>query len=470
MQRDEAKRCRPVREPAFDRGGAGGSPVVRRFGGDSRRTSGMHRHCHVAPLRAAALGGPHPPGRRRWLPTAFLGCLSLVTILGCGDPGTTLGGDALEDTPWAPAIPDAGEVGWRDATDPWRVEDAVTNCIQGGDTQFDLWVDEVGLWSLWTWTEFATTSGMDPRDRTRTRLDLNEGEGWSGVYDASCGREPPPDWDARCLSALVGRLGSALVGVAWGISLTRTPLVSLEGGTTRAWSDDALGLVSPTFVREDLAYAILPGTDVKVVRWRGTAWEPLPAVLPYREVTQLWADENEVWVAGTRGTVLSLEGASWRVHAVPGLTDAAALFGFSGTDVWVSGRAGELLHWDGATWTGVPWEVAETAGSPCAYPDWIYGMWGRDGMLFLHTGNAILRWSGGRLSVLGAWPPERDASGACVGGVLLLRVRGLSPNEVFFAAMEPQATDRPFDPAADQPLCVNRPFVLRWDGAAFHWM
>lgn len=82
-------------------------------------------------------------------------------------------------------------------------------------------------------------------------------------------------------------------------------------------------------------------------------------------------------------------------------------------------------------------------------------------MCSLPGGTASCWYDGSGFAVLAYWPPAAAPDGAtCMGGTRIVRLRGLSPSEVFLAVTEVSPTGE----------CPQRPFLLRWDGSAFHWM
>ncbi len=407
---------------------------------------------------------------RTWTSVVLAGLLiSSFIATGCG-PNLALQGDG--GTPdaegWSPPIADIGVGGWRDSTTPWVPPPEPADCEGGGLTVIDILPTAAGIYLSWGWISYETTpDGPHWLVGRRSHLAFNAGDGWREFHAGLCpeyGLEPD-----RCIARLSGAFGSRLLVRVWS---EFHQLAYLESSELVMWPDSLWDASDPFVVSDDLGYAVWTGADSKVLRFVGGDWLPIPEVLPYdlpySLLTAIWADAENLFLAGERGTVLSLEPTGWRNHVLPTTADMTALWGFGGEDVWAADRDAMLFHWDGSSWTRVEWpNEAASAGEACAEPNWITGMWGSGGVLFLHTGHEILRWNGVAFDVLGYWPGAPAPPWGCSGGIGILRVRGLSPNEVFFAASGLEDDEGVAD---GEYSCYSRPFVLFWDGTGFHWI
>jgi len=405
--------------------------------------------------------------------TEFLLATTAASGLTACDGGTSLHGDGGPAETSPPPVPDIASGGWRDSGTPWTPPGSVDSCASLNWTLFDILPTVDSLYAAWGWTVFDPSPG--PSDVLYCSVLRNTGSGWMEYLRSDCSLEGGVGSGCEsCVERLVGSSSGGSVVRTWGGS--HPPLGLLDADGVHLWPEDVWQLSDPFVVTDHLAYAVLGGTDSKVVRFDGSAWTPLPEILPadlpYQLVWQVWADENDIWVAGDRGTVLSLGDAGWQVHVLPTLEPITALWGSDGNDVWVGDKGGELFHWDGGTWETVSWpNLALERGDPCGEPSYVLGIWGSEGVLYVHTGRQLTRRSSaGDFAVLGYWPGTAGGSGGCVSGLRIIRMRGTSAVELFLAAVEPGPEDAVLEPADDGESCVSRPFVLFWDGSVFHWI
>lgn len=403
---------------------------------------------------------------------ATLAGLVVGGLLGC-DSGTQLSGDGGPEEVVAP-VPDAATGGWRDSATPWVPGPHATDCVHGGVTEQDLLFEGDGLDLSWTWANVESVPGGGwSVSGLGTLVERNEGSGWEEQYAATCPFDDVAG-GGQCVARLAGTIGDRIVGRMWGVA--HSALAWIDPAGPEAWDETLWAMSDPLIVRDDLAYAVWGGTDTKIMRWDGTAWaaltEVFPNELPYQLLWQIWADDGALFVAGARGSVVSLEAGGWRVHDVPTMATVTALFGFSGSDVWVGDDAGGLFHYDGTTWSAMEWpnRAEELGSSACAEPVGISGMWGVDGVLFLHSGYEVLRWDGTRFDVLGWWPGHSRDDGLCEGGTRVVRLRGASATQVFALVVPLNPGESVSNPGDGVPGCVSRPAVLWWDGSLFHWI
>ena len=369
---------------------------------------------------------------------SFIFLLSLFQLAGCGG-GHTLLGDATEDArhdtsgqdvpsdgAWSPPIDALGDPGWRDSRDPWCPG------IDGHVESYDIWSHAAGVYAL---VADNQDTGITYEDVNH--IYFNDGTGWSLYYEALASDELPDI--TTCYRNIMGLTDGSLF--AWASPSQSCELAHVRGNDVEWMSFE----VWDVFVVSDtLVYAIATFGDIKVIRYDGETWEPIPATVPY-SVYRLWADEESVFAVGDGGTIVSLEGESWRIHDSGTVATLRAVWGFSGSDVWVGQDDGLLRHFDGETWQEVDWPGrAEMGGEHMA------GMWGVDGNLFFHSFHCFVMMDQAVFTVLGNW---RDS------GITINNIWGNSPTEVFLAVT---------DPAHESADCGPE-YLLWWDGAAFHW-
>jgi len=386
-----------------------------------------------------------------------LACDQSVTFLGESDGGGDGGG--ATDTYW-PVPLDAGgdEATWRDSAAPWT-PDPVPYCeAQFYPMPFDLWSDASGIYVLFGWQDTRpdpSGSGAWMIDEyPELSISYNGGLGWTEFYRGSC--------DDISRGACVSDLGGLLEGrvLGWG---SYTPVYGFEPGMAERMWEELSNIGSLFVVNDHLAYAMWQaGPDSRVVRYDGTTWSPVPVALPFEmaEYGRIWADENDVFVAGGSAVLLSLDGDEWRIHDPGTVVDLASIWGFGGDDVWVGAYDGALLHYDGTAWSNVPWPSLDD-GSLCNEEHAIHGMWGADGILYFITETQFARWDGTRVEVLAHWPRTYDdtpGAFACAGALWPVALWGNSPTEVFLAVA------RPAEDGRGGAYCDGIA-VLWWDGA-----
>jgi hypothetical protein len=370
------------------------------------------------------------------------------------DGGDGDAGEAGTDA-WIPPLEDAGDVGWRDSGTPWVPPVAHCDDPMFASTPLDLWSDPSGVYLLYGWLEAdETTGGYAPL----LAVWRNQGGGWTefarGAWDG-CG----PECDVQLGGFIDGWLVASLAqGTVYGFA---------PGVVDTRWPELTSVAANLFVVNEGLAYlSWQAGRDARIVRWNGTAWSAIPAALPFSEAYQarLWADEDDLFVAGPYAILLSLASDGWVIHDAGTIANFTSIWGFGGDDVWVGGAAGVLKHYDGVSWSGVDWPSRETP-STCVEQTSIHAMWGADGVLYFVTATQFARWDGTRVEVLGYWPDRwvpDGTGGTCVADLRLVALWGNSPTEVFLLVARPGA-----EPSTGY---CNDIAVLRWDGMTMHRM
>jgi hypothetical protein len=184
-------------------------------------------------------------------------------------------------------------------------------------------------------------------------------------------------------------------------------------------------------VSNRLAYALAAD---RVLVYDGSLWtqflEPLESggvrLAPWR----VWADDTEVAAAMQTGEILVSENGEpfamrgrVPVDDEPGTFLGPVIWGFGGDDLWVGLRNGTLYSYDGANWS-------ERAKVDDACGGGIRGIWGKDGLIYLHTEHEFIRWDG-KLEVLGDFP--------CTATIRA--IWGSSASEVFLAVANSTASN-----------------------------
>ncbi|MBN1774594.1 MAG: hypothetical protein JXB32_25260 [Deltaproteobacteria bacterium] len=394
------------------------------------------------------------------------GCYGEV-LLGSTTDGDDQVESAAADAVPTPPVEGLGSPGWGVSGDPW-VPPANQDCRFGDRTPLDVWVEDETIYSLQQWQEMwvsADGSTGSPGIH-RVEIDVNDGTGWTPFYEAPCSVPSCTScFLPGCPAAFLGMVSDRLLCRPSGDGLGDWPWV--HAGGYESWVDTG-PIQLPFFVRDDLAYGFVGGSsDAKVVRWNGGVWEPLTAVLPYEDLADLWADEENVFLVGSLGTVLSLEGDAWRIHETRMITTFDHVWGFGADDVWAAGGSGRLVHYDGRYWADVYWED-RTAGStePCRGDSRIRDMAGADGTLYFHSEHQLVRWRDGEFTDLGWWPGTHNPSeDFCTGGVFIQRMRVIDADRIVLIA---GTADSVYGRA--ECRATDNAFILYWDGTTWHWV
>jgi hypothetical protein len=108
-----------------------------------------------------------------------------------------------------------------------------------------------------------------------------------------------------------------------------------------------------------------------------TAWCPVPTpVTSQYALTSTWgSSKNDVWAAGSGGTIIHYDGAAWKATPTGLKHTFNALWGTSATDVWAVAAGDVILHSDGfangaGAWTRAAAAVDENFALP------VFAVWG----------------------------------------------------------------------------------------------
>lgn len=104
------------------------------------------------------------------------------------------------------------------------------------------------------------------------------------------------------------------------------------------------------------------------------AWCPVPTqVSPFFALTAVWGSgPNDVWAAGSGGTVIRWNGAAWT--PVPGVdvkNTFHTIWGSGPSDVWIASATDVIYHFDGTSLTRVP--PPQTLYDVPVYSVWGFG-------------------------------------------------------------------------------------------------
>lgn len=238
--------------------------------------------------------------------------------------------------PWEPPFELAGEVGWRDSSEP------LCNPYAGKLRGLDLWADGEGVYVLANVYNEDFDEG--PPYPSGTALNVNDGTGWEAWYSAPA--EPGSGGERR--------VKTAPDGTAW-LWEGACPLRRVDGvdNTACAYSGPLQpGQVhmidgSSGYLLASEGFAFFDSGEATVV---GTLERAGPAVA-------LWADaEGFLYLTQSN---LYQGSTTTPVHAVDGVPegDHSALWVNRRDDVWISTAEGALLHYDGISWSRVATEI-----------------------------------------------------------------------------------------------------------------
>ena len=314
--------------------------------------------------------------------------------------------DSASDASDGWTLPHSGGPVWRQSTTPY---------CNSQDIYFsDLWSDDRGVYAV---------SEME------SSLFFNSGTGWSKV-------SPQP------------------TSVKW---LTGIP----NGGPLLLYGQDPCGVyffdgksqlcvaavpgVSRTFVVN--AQRIFAIANDRLLSYNGSYFtqygQPLPAI-PFPNEYQLWADSRVVVVAAEAGKVYLYDDPTVdpQTLLVPDGKDATSVWGFARDDLWVGSSDGRLAHYDGSAWS-----IAHPTEGNCST---IAHMWGADHVLFFASDNVVGRWNAGNFDTVlnGPCSQNVETPPGVFEQVIIEKIWGNSPNEVFIALYERKETVVSYSPGS----------------------
>ena len=143
---------------------------------------------------------------------------------------------------------------------------------------------------------------------------------------------------------------------------------------------------------------------------------------------------NDVWIGGTRGTLLHWDGSAW-TNVPSGTTNTLrAIWGSGPSDVWAVGDSGTALHWDGAAWSAAAVPTVAGADGPSDLSSvWVDGptdAWAVGiASQYPYGVPALLHWDGQ------SWTNQAPPAGlAALSEASLKSIWGSGPNDVWVVA------------------------------------
>jgi hypothetical protein len=341
--------------------------------------------------------------------------------------------------PWVPpvAAADVGAAGWKNSTDPLCVKNQSYNYLMS------VWSDSRGVFVA-TVTSGPDGSAMQPYDPmcpgcSQEPIYFNGGDGWELVAGTPYyGQQKMKGFEGGALVLYGSTQQVKMPNALCGLSLLSNGMFACE---------PVDGVSDVATVSSTLAYAVLQGD---LVRYDGSHWGPLTAVLPgQHELMSVWADATVAMATGSSaGKIYTLRDNAWKLEDTRTLDTFTSIWGFSPTDVWAGTQQEHLFHYDGNMWQQVSWP-----GSGCSQVSGISSMWGSGSVLYFATPTSLARWNGTKVDVLTQWDCNDPQGAPTISGLY-----GNSPADVFVGI----ADGRP----PMQPCGMT--YVLYYDGTKFH--
>jgi hypothetical protein len=259
----------------------------------------------------------------------------------------------------------------------------------------------------------------------RTAIYFNDGTGWEIYFEEeSSTDEGPGDQN------LTGIQNGPLVLYGWNElyidgDYQECGLAMIEDGVRTcepvSWMDFVF------VVNDQLAYGLYDGS---VIQYDGKSWGPLPGFIQNVWINRIWANETHLFGTMDAGRIVMNHDDAWEQLNTRTLQSFSAIWGFSENDVWAGTYEGGLFRFDGEAFEEIDWN-----GDGCNNDPAILGMWGSGGILYLHTGAAIMRVEDEKIEDLLSFPcidEEMDYEES----TSITSVWGNSPNEVFFSVRD----------------------------------
>lgn len=345
-------------------------------------------------------------------------------------PTTGLGIETT-DMAWMPPMENHGGDGWEQS------DAFLCTQLQATASSLSIWSDARGVFVLVSGGDSAAEcAGCNGAARA---IYQNDGYGWRSVCDELGG-------SGRSTLKLRGFVGGPLLVAG------QDDNYAAPGCGLSLVNEAGMRTCEPVFssrdafvAAESLAYAIAEGD---LLRYQDGAWGPLSALLPEgHALTGLWADEEVVFaITSGLGKILTLQNAEWSRHETGTVEQFTAIWGFSADDVWAGTASGGIHHFDGSEW-----REANRMGDGAGSCQRVEGMWGSDGVLYVHTGTALARIVEDSLEMVGTWPCD-------AGGPRIRSIWGDGPEELFVAIDDPRQPRRP----------CGLVFIIQFDGERFH--
>lgn len=153
-----------------------------------------------------------------------------------------------------------------------------------------------------------------------------------------------------CLMALLPAAGKA----AWELQNSFLTQPYLPGVTFNAvWGTG----------RNDIFVA---GTEGTILHFNGSEWQQMESGTKNTLYAVSGSGPANVFAVGEKGTILHYDGSRWRPMFSGTQLDLTCIWVFSGTDVFAAGKAGKILRFDGTHWLE----------SPSGSSEDLAGLWG----------------------------------------------------------------------------------------------
>lgn len=170
-------------------------------------------------------------------------------------------------------------------------------------------------------------------------------------------------------------------------------LTLLVSGCGSREATDSLELASGRFfgccVLGDRAWSV--GTRGLVYAYNGK-WTREKEATGFNLTTVYASSPNDVWAAGSAGTVIRYDGQCWIGQAVPTTERLWSVAGYSPNNIWAVGDAGTILRFDGTSWekqeSGVNWNLKGVSALDGAHV-WVAGS---GGVLFFDGSTWNVQW------------------------------------------------------------------------------
>jgi hypothetical protein len=380
-------------------------------------------------------------------PIMCTSCGDTAVCADCGR-GCECSGLGIEPTSWRPPLSDVGDEGWMSSKRPlcaglleissnavWADQHGVFVAVSGfgGDNDIPTGQpdDDGGVVSM-----TGTPSEFAPR----THVLHNEGHGWALRAELEGSTTVRLTAASPVKLILYGDGGQESRACRLGV---------LEGNALACVDMPFVSVPSAVAVSKSRAFALTD--DATLLAYDGTFWtEHSPPLAASGKA--VWADADELVVAGDFGNVHRLTAGGWTPDNIGTTAALTAIWGTSVEDLWVGTIEGKLFHLDGAGWR----EVAQLGGVTCATREPVMRISGAGGHVWAHTSSHLARWNGSELESFGNWTcSPLNASDPNTLGIDDLWV--VDENNVFVAFSSPLS----------QSSCGDA-FVVHYDGEEFH--
>jgi hypothetical protein len=241
-----------------------------------------------------------------------------------------------------------------------------------GSAANDVWAaGQTGMFSHWTGTAWSNVAN----DGTSSEVNAIWGSSASNVYAVGTNGVIQV-YDGASWQLDVSA-NNTLYGV-WGSSATDVWTVGAAGVVVHfngSWAYWTTNLVAPpTFAAvwgsgPTNVYAVGASRVARYDGSSGTSWAYVDisaALVGGEDFRTIWGSSaNDIWVAGTNGTLLHYVSGTWTRQSALGSATITGIWGTSASDVYAVSESGDIWHYNGLAWVAMP-----NTG------DTLYGVWG----------------------------------------------------------------------------------------------